>query len=155
MERFLQPNGKARTSYILAFVAAISVGAAIYQLIHNVPTAHALDQRGVETTARIVEKFIVDCSVLTKNCQSKNKRIRLEFETTGGETVQVVEPVGKTFFANHKVGDEIGLIYLPDDPNTYRAAVRMVIDPLNLVILFAALAAVMAFLAYQYWETPE
>ena len=152
---FLQENRRLQPRFIFLALAAVFTLGALYQPLVRAPAQSALEARGVETTAQIIELFTVSCRVFTKRCSSKNKRARIAFQTNGGETIQFVKRVSRDFYTMRKVGDQIDLIYMPEDPSTYRLDMGYRMGLQNTFILFAFLTVVTSFLTYAYWYPGE
>jgi hypothetical protein len=94
----------------LAFLAALIWLTRLYWKLRVTAgrTAAALDQRGVETTAKIVDK--------EEQSDSDSTEFFIFYQFRPDFRVKVKDPTWHSNYYNLPVGSEIRIKYLPDDP---------------------------------------
>ena len=112
--------------------------------------AEAFESEGIEVVATI-EARTVERGARNPNGGPRVERLlTMAYTTQAGEDLRVVRDVGRAYYNAHRVGDEVTIRYLPDDPDTFEYNLGSNARAIGwFAAICAGLLAGMSFLAWQ------
>ncbi|MEM6539308.1 MAG: DUF3592 domain-containing protein [Pseudomonadota bacterium] len=151
--------------FILAVMQVATLGAVLWIVIVNRPILEALETRGVQTQAEIVERSPPRRNWLARQTGAAGGvrvDIRYGFHTASGEWIEDTHNKRERYSTGLTVGRKFNVTYLPDEPDTFHSDLFKGYAGLPmafaLVALFAMVGLIVVYLCYRMprdWGGPR